>query len=162
VLCNSSLFTGHLLDLAVSCTSSPGDGACVPWVGLERSAAGLVGGLGPARWLPSSCGLGGKEEGGRGRVTLSWGSPREEGGPVATLLLVPLLKRCGENFGKRLLDEDENEEDVGTGSAGKASGVARRSLAFANFVLVLARAVVGVPTAVVPSLGLSWAFPPCS
>lgn len=152
---------GHLLDLAVSHTSSSEDGACVPWVGLERSGTGPVGGLVLARWLPLSRGLGGKEEEGRGRVTLCWGSP-QKGGPVAMLLLAPLLKRQGENLGKRQLDEDENDEGMGTGSAGKALDVAKRSPAFANFVLVLARAVVGVPTAVVPSLGLSWAFPTCS
>lgn len=78
-----------LVGLGVSRTSSPGDGACVPWVGLERSGAGLVGGLVLARWLPSSCGLGGKEEKRRGGVTLSWGSPQEEGGPVAVVLLAP-------------------------------------------------------------------------
>lgn len=111
-----------------------------------------------ARWLPQSCGLGGKEEWGRGMVTLAWGFSQTEGGPVATLL-APLLKRHGENLGKGQLDEDENDEGMGTGSAGKDLNVAKCSPAFANFVLVLARAVVGVPTAVVPSLGLSWAFP---
>lgn len=40
VLYKSSLFTGHLLDLLVSRIASPGDGACVPWVVLERSWPG--------------------------------------------------------------------------------------------------------------------------
>lgn len=57
------------------------------------------------------------------------------------------------------MDEDENDEGTGTGSAGKALDVAKRSPAFANFVSALARAVVGVPTAAVPSRSLSWAFP---
>lgn len=69
------------------------------------------------------------------------------------LLLAPLLKRRGENLGKRQLGEDENDEGMGTGSAGKALDVAKRSPAFANFVLVLTRAVVGVPTAVDPTAG---------
>lgn len=35
------------------------------------------------------------------------------------------LKRHGENLGKRQLEENENDEGMGTGSAGKALNVAR-------------------------------------
>lgn len=43
------------------------------------------------------------------------------------------------------------------GSAGRAPDVAKHGSAFTNLVLVLAGAVEGVPIAVAPSLGFSWA-----
>lgn len=84
---------------------------------------GLVwlGALALARWLPRCCGLDGEEEGEEARWH-SWGSPQEEG-PVVTFLFH--LKRHGENLGKRQLEENENDEGMGTGSAGKALNVAR-------------------------------------
>lgn len=75
------------------------------------------------------------------------------------LLLAPLLKRYGENLGKKQLNEEENNEGMETGPAAEDLGVAKCGHAFTNFVLVLAKAVLGAPTAVVSTLSLSWAFP---
>lgn len=75
-----------------------------------------------ARWLPWCCGLDGEEEGGRGK--------RQSDTPGVPLRLKAVLsksffhlKRHRENLDKKQLEEIENAEGMGTGSAGKALNV---------------------------------------
>lgn len=83
-----------------------------------------LGALALARWLPWCCGLDGEEEGGRGK--------RQSDTPGISLRKKALLshsffhlERHRENLDKKHLEENENDEGMGTGSAGKTLNVAR-------------------------------------
>lgn len=76
-----------------------------------------------ARWLPWCCGWDAEEEGGRGKRQSD-----TPGGPLRKKALLSHsfhLKRHGENLDKKQLEENENDEGMGTGSGGRALNVAR-------------------------------------
>lgn len=114
-------------------------------VGIERTEAGLAGGIGAGQlatirlWLGCHRG-GGKRQGDTPGIHL-----RKKEALLPCFSLHLCLKRCGENSGKQHLGEDGNDEGTGAGSAGRALCVVTHSPAFTNLVLVLGRAMKGFP-----------------